>query len=347
MRDFESMSPDERQTAFYSCLDSQIGEFSQRIVSGYKSPRLSDVRKSVDSELARRHLTVTVAVFWGRERYVSMLWQYLERNLRSHHGIVDKVVLVTKSRDQNQEGAAGSKRIVQAAKAKYPDVVTEYEMCPDYYGCAFDQFLTDSNTVYVKIDDDIIFIKDGSIEALVWQVLFNEEYSLFSGSVVNNPHSYAVHKMVGAMPPVLYHWRDASPSQPPFVPRNGSGLFYYGKNMFDSAGSRAHESFIYNAAAGRLDVYAYDVWNMNQCRCGKAQVALDMCSKGFYRWNVNVFAYLRNKTRLFERKMPAFDEPVISMSWPAVIPPHRVGMVGESLFVHYQVRGRRVGIGGL
>lgn len=30
--------------------------------------------------------------------------------------------------------------------------------------------MTDLNTVYIKIDDDIVFIKDGSFEHLVYQV---------------------------------------------------------------------------------------------------------------------------------------------------------------------------------
>ena len=45
-------------------------------------------------------------------------------------------------------------------------------------------------------------------------------------------------------------------------------------------GSRAHEAFIYNAAKGRLDVYAFDLWNLNQCQCAYPQKGLDMCSNG-------------------------------------------------------------------
>jgi hypothetical protein len=42
-------------------------------------------------ELAARGAKVSVAVFWGRERYVSILWRYLERNLAANGGIVDEV----------------------------------------------------------------------------------------------------------------------------------------------------------------------------------------------------------------------------------------------------------------
>lgn len=49
------------------------------------------VFSQVQEELARRGARVTVAVFWGRERYVSLLWRYLERNLAVNHGIVHEV----------------------------------------------------------------------------------------------------------------------------------------------------------------------------------------------------------------------------------------------------------------
>jgi hypothetical protein len=44
-----------------------------------------------------------------------------------------------------------------------------------------------------------------------------------------------------------------------------------------------------------------------------------------------------NTTMSYLRKIGAFDEPAIGIGWPAVIAPHRVGIVGESLFVHSQV----------
>lgn len=59
---------------------------------------------------------------------------------------------------------------------------------------------------------------------------------------------------------------------------------------------------------------------------------------GFYRWSINVIGWLHNTSRKLGRDMARFDEPVISMEWPRAIAPHRAGIVGESLFVHFQVR---------
>ncbi len=48
----------------------------------------------------------------------------------------------------------------------------------------------------------------------------------------------------------------------------------------DKPGSRMHEAFIYNAAQGRLDVYAFDMWNMHQCQCGRVQTNMRYCTEG-------------------------------------------------------------------
>ena len=53
---------------------------------------------------------------------------------------------------------------------RYPGVVRDVPFCAKPYGCAFDEILTDPHAVYIKLDDDIIFIKDGSFEHLVYQV---------------------------------------------------------------------------------------------------------------------------------------------------------------------------------
>ncbi len=62
---------------------------------------------------------------------------------------------------------------------------------------------------------------------------------------------------------------------------------------------------------------------------------------GYYRWSINAFAYLRNVTAPHKKWVPVFDEPFISMDWARDLAPHRVGLVGESLFVHCQVEDPR------
>lgn len=171
--------------------------------------------QAVKSLLADRRLTVSVSIFWGRGRYVRILWPYLERNLLANHGIVGEVLLVTKNRDA-EEGSKEARHILETAVAKYPGVVKEVPFCVPAYGCAFTHVMNEPDRVYVKLDDDIIFIKDGSIEHLVYQVLTNQDYTLYSGSVVNNPHGYGLHHFVGAFAPTTFHFRTTNQfNEPP------------------------------------------------------------------------------------------------------------------------------------
>ena len=84
---------------------------------------MTSIAVQVREELVRRRAKVSVAVFWGRERYVSILWRYLERNLRVNAGIVDEVLLITHNRD-GEEGAAGARAILDGAVTKCVDMET-------------------------------------------------------------------------------------------------------------------------------------------------------------------------------------------------------------------------------
>ena len=127
---------------------------------------------------------------------MQLLWPYLERNLVANHGIVSELVLITHNRD-GAEGREGAARLLDEMKSRYPGVVKDVPFCLKPYGCAFDEVMVDNSTVYVKMDDDIIFIKDGSIEHLVYQQLTNKDYTFYSASVVNNPHGYGIHAFAG------------------------------------------------------------------------------------------------------------------------------------------------------
>ena len=165
LEEWEKMDNEAQNELFDRCLTKQAQDLSHHVLR-YQSPDVLKVRARTLDELAARGAHVVVSIFWGRERYVRILWPYLERNLRANKGIVDKIILITKPRD-SEEGNAGARAILEAAIKQYPGIVEEVPFCPKAYGCAFDEIMTDPNAVYLKMDDDIVFIKDGSIEHLV------------------------------------------------------------------------------------------------------------------------------------------------------------------------------------
>jgi hypothetical protein len=67
------------------------------------------------------------------------------------------------------------------------------------------------------------------------QTLFNPDYTFYSGSVVNNPHSYGVHRFAGAYPPSTYHWPKLGSAE--FrTSHKDAATMYYGKNLVGGIG---------------------------------------------------------------------------------------------------------------
>ena len=150
--------------AFIACVKSEVADLQRRVVAGYASPPLGAVRAAVDAALSRRGLIVSAVVFWGRPVYADILWMYLQRNLRVNGGIVDDVLFVVR------KGAETA--VLNAALAAYPTVVRSAPLppCERLYNCVYSSLLTDERALYVKFDDDIVFIKDGTFEHLAYQV---------------------------------------------------------------------------------------------------------------------------------------------------------------------------------
>jgi hypothetical protein len=341
LEEFHGMDVPTKREHFYSCLTKQALAFSRHVMQ-YKSPKLSDVQARVRRELDARGFKVALAVFWGRLRYVTILWKYLERNLRVNGGIVDELQLVHANHTAANT-VDGNLIFLDAISAKYPGVVLNIPFCKKFFGCAFDEHFIDPLTIYVKIDDDTAFIKDGSIEHLALEVMLNKEYSFFSGSVVNHPHTAALHRFIGAYARSSYHFEYMARVSPPFYDAEKVPMLYYGgMNLYEGQGTTSHQSFVYNIAMNRLDMYTFDVWNLNQCRCAEPQQNYVYCNEdGYYRWGINALAFTRNVSKQYKWGTPAFDEPAVTVEWPRFVAPHRVGLIGEALFVHVQYNKQR------
>ena len=73
-----------------ACVDGFATRLQQHVME-YRSPRLADVTAAVRAELDRRKLQTVLVLYWGRDIYADLVWGYVERNLRSNQGILDKV----------------------------------------------------------------------------------------------------------------------------------------------------------------------------------------------------------------------------------------------------------------
>lgn len=66
--------------------------------------------------------------------------------------------------------------------------------------------VSDRDAIYVKIDDDVVFIEDTTIHSVVSRLLDNPQYFAVSANVVNNPALSWVHNRLGVYKPYWPVW---------------------------------------------------------------------------------------------------------------------------------------------
>ena len=75
------------------------------------------------------------------------------------------------------------------------------------HACTISYFIPvdtiDEDAVYLRLDDDILFIKDGSIKKLFDYRLNNRENFLVYGNIVNNSAIAYIHQQIGVLPKTL------------------------------------------------------------------------------------------------------------------------------------------------
>ncbi|KAI1826315.1 hypothetical protein F4861DRAFT_529868 [Xylaria intraflava] len=123
-------------------------------------------------------------VFFGRRRYVDILDCYLQQNLASNGGYLDEVWFMAHTDDKDD--IAWLNILVK----KTPDykIVGEEDCSKNdrYYGCLWEHAV-DDNTIYIKLDDDIIYIHQDAIPQLVHTRLAVPHAFGVSAQLVNSP----------------------------------------------------------------------------------------------------------------------------------------------------------------
>ena len=109
---------------------------------------------------------IIALVFYGRESSVSILFKYLEKNLKSNGGVLDKIVFAIKT-NKTQD-------------IKFLDKYLEFKSTNEYERNNFGAYNKDYKRLYenlhendlvFKIDDDVVFIADGTFEKMIEEYL--------------------------------------------------------------------------------------------------------------------------------------------------------------------------------
>lgn len=185
---------------------------------------------------------VVMFSFVGRQRYLEpMLWHSLKCR-----PFVDKHALCLHT---------GNKRdleYIHGMIAKYPDyfyaVDIGYTAGPPRYSQFFDHFTT-VDTYYVKLDDDIVWMQEGAIEALVRYKKANPHLLMAFANTVNNGLCNHIHQRMGAaVSPIKMEWNAYFVSHGSDAPR-----------IRHSAD--VHQSLLSHIAFGTVSKYTgFDEW---------------------------------------------------------------------------------------
>ncbi|KAI9787045.1 MAG: hypothetical protein M1816_007716 [Peltula sp. TS41687] len=144
---------------------------------------------------------VVAIVFYGRRDRVSILHCYLQKNLAINGGVLDEVQFIVKTEDTDDL------KWLDKAIAKTPGYtkVTVSTGSVDYkafdFSNAWESIQRD--TLYIKIDDDVVFIHEDAIPHLVETKLKYPKYLAVSANVVNSPLISYIHYHLGASRPFL------------------------------------------------------------------------------------------------------------------------------------------------
>jgi len=254
----------------------------------------------------RRVVSITP---YGRRRYVDVLAQHLLQQ----RGLIDEHHFWMNTDDRDDIAYA---RGLAAA-------------CPDFFRlvhdssrysrkapvpriCLFWQKCDEDDTLYIKFDDDLVWMADGAIERLLEFRLANPQYLAVFPNTVNNSLCSHLHQRMGLLP------------DSPVVEYECLGDVSW--KRWQTARD-AHQSFFRLYDAGQLSRYRFETWELKQ----------------FERFSINCMCWLGSDLAEPARRFCDDDE-----AWVTETLPRETGrtccIVGDSLVAHFAYGPQRAGV---
>ncbi|KGQ12586.1 hypothetical protein BBAD15_g1665 [Beauveria bassiana D1-5] len=119
------------------------------------------------------------------------------RNLVSNGGLIDEVIWLR--RTEKEEDLEFLQKLLDSESRYSKRDVDRTEASG--FASAYDGM--DDDTLYIKIDDDVVFIDDDTILSMICTKLTHPEYYIVSANVVNQPMISWLHWNLGAVLPYL------------------------------------------------------------------------------------------------------------------------------------------------
>lgn len=181
------------------------------------------------------------------------------------------------------------------------------------------------NTLYFKIDDDIVYIRDGTFEEMLAEKL-RDRYLFLSANVINHPILAPLHGSLGAIAP----YRPSPEQSDPWV-RSRDPAYLNGDD-FDlrtcawknwKCAMLSHENFLYNMEHNMSSAYEFHIYDFHAYDAN-------------IRWSINFIVMNSSDTVI----TMADDEKEIAVEIPRKLRRH-CAAVGKALVVHYAYNTQR------
>lgn len=154
-------------------------------------------------------LKIIAMVFFGRRDRCQILHCFLMRNLVDQGGWLDEVHWI-RNTDNPQDLEYLDQILSHSARYKqFPQDKTGDQG----YGEAWSRL--EPGRIYVKIDDDVVWMADDAIPRIVTTKLQHPEYLLVSANMINSPLLGWLHYHMGAMHPYLPEFRPDNDTSTP------------------------------------------------------------------------------------------------------------------------------------
>ena len=182
-----------------------------------------------------------------------------------------------------------------------------------------------SDTLFVRVDDDIVFIEQGAVTQLVAHKLFHKNFlfrlhGIALGNVVNHCQLPYLHEAIGAFD----------------TPATGRFGYYDASWTNVTLAHAQHVSFLAHYKSNTLHKYHFPTWDMNACACESLQPELNICNSGWYRWCMNFFVV---SGQSIQNETVAVFPDRREESWISAHLPKKYGIhtesVGRALAVHF------------
>ncbi|DBA90473.1 TPA: hypothetical protein ACH3X1_003737 [Trebouxia sp. C0004] len=260
---------------------------------------------------------VSAVAFYGRRRYVRILDKYIKQNLISAGGLLEEVLWIVRTDDPDDLNW-----LEQTLLPSEPKCYKRMQSSGKGFANHYRQLASD--TYYIKLDDDIVYIKEGAIEALLHEKLRNR-FWIISANVINHSVLTFVHAAMGAMQTYHQEGEDfvANKMKPQgFLDGSPFGNMTY--KPYDMCALRnfacvatCHYNFLDNLARDELYKYNFGTWDLNAFK--------------YERWSINTIMF--KGSDLNREVISEDDEQSISETLPKTKGKH-CGAVGSAVVAH-------------